>query len=1256
MNGEVIRRSLFDSNGNNSSRFAGSDACYSMNRTAEATSEIDPVSTGNTESSDDVSTQHETVDSGTSLAKKENTQSHGTSVESDYTSPSPPQISVESSTLPSEKQHSLPKTTSQDSGASVPIAGPQVPTTGTTIYQIHKSNVQIGDKCQQINNYEMPLKAELKYKHDKQASDIMLSRAQKWFDDAADIKKNPEKYEKIFKIFEGIGAVLKEIAPGCLEFKLSLPTATSLVLLWDRHQEFLPRQLETVMITEEVIKSVNGRPLQICIIMDQMMYNRGLQFFATQDNLAKLSSRRPKKMKDWNAKDVRDWLNEIGIDTKYVKRIYEEEITGPVLMMYREKDLEADFNLKKGALRNIMYSRENQIENEARQSLQETSIDKSYEQSVVSSSTNDNKHPEGIWPIPSAGDRELSSTEGESALKPSKSLPYKEHRYLMQEATPHSSTIEGEEQNKASDVVKREKMRDKQRTEQSEKHYIDVQEKHYDKGIVTSFTRAKETRSSSFESRMEVLELSERATEIRSPTQYSTQDRKLKEYGSQEKRQDSKFYRQGTSEQDPTHVQPLDQETSCIDALKARTSEKMVDVNIMQSKDNDDDVNKQCKSSTSVSPNSEKQTRKHLAIVSPYVGEQDKGNESGHARSRDTAVEESDDEFYQKMLRRMGIKSSSREVSSSQTHAKKTSLKTDQGFSKLKDSSNKQHKPNITQSDRRLKELLCGGSKQIDASLYPLLVINKPAEEIFKAGVDTPLSRDLQFVSSVKWVGVFDLDAESYESGLCKLFRRKNDIKAQSPETFCNISEVGCFRDSMRFPEVTTWIFANGRTDMVEEALDRKQWNAVRSNGVEDAISFFAKPEVIPDLKRATILFLLLSDNLGIMCDTFRKFYSTFGIEHITCIAEKEEYFVKWADEIEKWCCREMLEERSVVGMSWQAVKESVMSIQGVIHKTDDYLPSSSGSSCPLSERDRNRWSDLSILCQNECENTTMADSSSGFEEFAQSMELDFYRGHKVSWWNFHLTGKKYNQVLKRDIHEQLHDMVDASLRENQDSLPRVVLLRLFHQPGAGGSTLARHILWDFHKKFRCLVVNHIRVKTWEQFLRCANTERSILGLQTVLVLVEDAEDTEINELIYHLESGSRTTSHQAGCPLFVVLHCKRVHSPYKHMVKCQNTSIKLEQELSSREIRWFAEKHRELDTKKAKGLQIYSPDRLVSFMVMKDNFKRDYVENLVSRILQDIPSDKGESHLLKFCALLNKYEPDASIPVSCLDAIMGGE
>ncbi|XP_070552074.1 sterile alpha motif domain-containing protein 9-like isoform X2 [Ptychodera flava] len=949
----------------------------------------------------------------------ESTQSHGTSVESDNTSPSPPQMSVESSTLQSEKQHSLTEPTSLDSGASVPIAGPQLATTGTTnIYQIHKSNVQIGDKCQQINNYEMPLKAELKYKHDKQASDIMLSRAQKWFDDAADIKKYPEKYEKILKIFEGLGAVLKDIAPGCLEFKLSLPTATSLVLLWDRHQEFLPRQLETVMITEEIIKSVNGRPLQICIIMDQIKYNRGLQFFATQDNLAKLSSRRPKKMKDWNAKDVRDWLNEIGIDTKYVKRIYEEEVTGPVLMMYREKDLETDFDLKKGALRNIMYSRENQIENEARQSLQETSIDKSCEQSVVSLSTHDKKHSEGIWSIPSAGDRELSSAEGGGALKPSKSLPYKEHRYLLQEATPHSSTIEEEDQNKARDVVKRGKMtaifgRDEQRTEQSEKHDMDVQEKHYDKGILASSTKEKDMKSSSLESQMEVLELTEGVTEIRSPTQYSTEDRKLKEYATQEKRQDNKFHRQGRSEQDPTHVQPLDQETSCIDAQKACMSEKMVDVNILQSKDNDDDVNKQCKSSTSVSPNSDKQTRKHLAIVSPFVGEQDKGNESGHAGSRDTAVEESDDEFYQKMLRRMGIKSSSREVSSSQTHAKKTSLKTDQRFSKLKDPSSKQHKPNISKSDRRLKELLCGGSKQIDASLYPLLVINKPAEEIFKGGVDTPLSRDLQFVSSVKWVGVFDLDAESYESGLCKLFRRKNDIKAQSPETFCNISEVGCFRDSMRFPEVTTWIFANGRTDMVEEALDRKQWNAVRSNGVEDAISFFAKPEVIPDLKRATILFLLLSDNLGIMCDTFRKFYSTFGIERITCIAEKEEYFVKWADEIEKWCCREMLEERSVVGMSWQAVKESVMSIQGVIHKTDDYLPSSSGSSCPLSERDRNRWSDLSILCQNECENTTMADSSSGFEEFAQSMELDFYRGHKVSWWNFHLTGKKYNQVLK---------------------------------------------------------------------------------------------------------------------------------------------------------------------------------------------------------------------------------------------------
>ncbi|XP_070551101.1 uncharacterized protein [Ptychodera flava] len=130
----------------------------------------------------------------------ESTQSHGTSVESDNTSPSPPQMSVESSTLPPEKQHSLPEPTTQDSGASVPIAGPQLPTTGTTnIYQIHKSNVQIGDKCQQINNYEMPLKAELKYKHDKQASDIMLSRAQKWFDDAADIKKNPRNMRKSLK-------------------------------------------------------------------------------------------------------------------------------------------------------------------------------------------------------------------------------------------------------------------------------------------------------------------------------------------------------------------------------------------------------------------------------------------------------------------------------------------------------------------------------------------------------------------------------------------------------------------------------------------------------------------------------------------------------------------------------------------------------------------------------------------------------------------------------------------------------------------------------------------------------------------------------------------------------------------------------------------------------------------------------------------------------------------------------------------------
>ncbi|XP_070549789.1 sterile alpha motif domain-containing protein 9-like [Ptychodera flava] len=559
----------------------------------------------------------------------------------------------------------------------------------------------------------------------------------------------------------------------------------------------------------------------------------------------------------------------------------------------------------------------------------------------------------------------------------------------------------------------------------------------------------------------------------------------------------------------------------------------------------------------------------------------------------------------------------------------------------------------------RLQNLLCGGSKKIDASFYPILVINKPEEYICQSDgheMQKSLVHYFEFIGSVKWVGVFDFDAESYESGLCNIYQQKNDIKAQLPDTFHNIRDVVRFRDGLKFPEITTWIFSNGRSDMAEEEiiLNRKEWNAERSRGVEDAISFFAKPEVVPDLNRAVILFLILSDDIDIMSDTFRKFYSSFGIEHIVCIAEKNENFTKWADEIEKWCPKDKLEDRSVVGMPWEDVKECIMKIQGVVQQSDFFLPTSTGARCPLSERDKNRWSDLSIVCQNECENTDMNKDNPNFEDFIQSMEVDFYRGQKVSWWNFHLNDKHYNHVLKRDIHQQLNEIVQNAVRGVNDISPRVVQVRLFHQPGAGGSTVARHIIWDFHKTYRCTVVNRITPNTGEQILEFRKySEADTSNCLTTLVLVEDAEDIEVNELVQCLSTGLKG-SHPVENPYIVLLHCRRVHSTHIHVKKYAEKSIGLDQQLSTSETKWFADKYIELDSKNVQGLQEYNPDRLVSFMVMKDNFKKDYVENLVSGVIEAISQHRGELKALQYCALMNKFEPDSAIPVACLDGVMG--
>ncbi|XP_038046656.1 sterile alpha motif domain-containing protein 9-like [Patiria miniata] len=574
-----------------------------------------------------------------------------------------------------------------------------------------------------------------------------------------------------------------------------------------------------------------------------------------------------------------------------------------------------------------------------------------------------------------------------------------------------------------------------------------------------------------------------------------------------------------------------------------------------------------------------------------------------------------------------------------------------------------------TTDEARLRMLLTGDERgELDQSYYPVLIANKPATP---AENDTDaIARQFGFIKTIRWTTVLDFNSKSKVDGLCKLYHEDRMVSLQQPELFKDIESDEEFRNTIEFPEKTVWVFANGREDdhnIQAPKMAMPEWHNIRRRDVEDSVRFFSQPSVIPK-GRAVIMFLLLSeDDIDILCETFGKLSSSFqSIQSIVCIAEDRELYSKFVSYVTKWfSTKDEIDKRSLVGLEWQEINRIMMRMNGVNQTTKNELPSNLRGQCFLSEKQKDEWNDITVVCKNECENTDMDDTSPSYKQFVKRKELDFYHGEKVDWWNFAIGEKEKKlrkacgHVLKRkgfgDVLRKVKKPLDSS--RSGDSL--IVTVTLLHQPGAGGSTLARHVLWELHKDYRCVVVNRVTSRTVNQLMEVRHygyEKEHAKQIPPVCVLVDNLDDIEVLDLIADLEEKSKYVRVDGGA-VCVLLHCKRNADPDK-AIKAKDRDpdlyIPLTQKLIQTEKKWFQQKYIELEHKENEyKTGDYIPDNLLAFMVMKEEFNKEYITNVVSRILQDIKGN--DLKLIKLCALLNSYIHEADIPISCCDTFMAG-
>uniref|UniRef100_UPI00398F07B1 sterile alpha motif domain-containing protein 9-like n=1 Tax=Pristiophorus japonicus TaxID=55135 RepID=UPI00398F07B1 len=522
---------------------------------------------------------------------------------------------------------------------------------------------------------------------------------------------------------------------------------------------------------------------------------------------------------------------------------------------------------------------------------------------------------------------------------------------------------------------------------------------------------------------------------------------------------------------------------------------------------------------------------------------------------------------------------------------------------------------------RKLAELFTSIKKHMKSEVKYILVTDSCKKEDLE---------NLSFLLGMRFFCVLDFDPNSKIQGLYSLYSKASPHFLE--ECF---TESGSLVDGIKKNSFhqTSWIFCNGQNDNAEqEPYDARTWMETRRQHLANIISQICNTILPPG--SFEVLFLLLSPANQPLAQAFYEFYDGMNDRNnIKCIAEGRENYNSWTSLLQTSYNRETLNNLSIVGTKLSHLDTMIQIIQyseprfkqlQVEGKYDDLLPF------------------LEVLRSDEC---SWIDVDAKDEEWLKEIrdkEMDFYRGGKVSWTNFWLADNRHcGAIIKRDAYEIVKNHLNSVL-EGEISKEPVITVTISHQPGSGGSTVARHVLWDFRKTLRCATVNtsHPVKSVCEQAVKLQENEENGKSLP-VLLLVEDCDEEYIEELKIHL---ARAVVDYPSKPNFILLHCKRS--------KVTETStnaagiVHVNYKLSNREKALFK---RKLGNLKAH----YKEHSILTFVLMTKEYDQVYLTKSVEELLESIQQTSDVLNLIGSIALLNHYVEDSYVTISQCEAFI---
>ena len=276
------------------------------------------------------------------------------------------------------------------------------------------------------------------------------------------------------------------------------------------------------------------------------------------------------------------------------------------------------------------------------------------------------------------------------------------------------------------------------------------------------------------------------------------------------------------------------------------------------------------------------------------------------------------------------------------------------------------------------------------------------------------------------------------------------------------------------------------------------------------------------------------------------------------------------------------------------------------IHRT--VFPSSSGADITIEEQT------VSWLQ----EEMTLVHKNVGLSPEKEDVSYSaFLRGREVSWFELGL-----HLDVDRDIADKMRKTIRHDL-ENRSA----TRINLYHAPGAGGSTLARRLLWDFRNEFPTIILRRSQLSETVERIQKVFSETA----QSVLIKVDGSRisDRQSDEL-YKLLAAS-------NIPFVMLQVLRRFDAP-----QTSSRAFYLDQELSPTESTRFAiVLSREIPSRKANIESAASSEdgRYRSpFYLGLVAFERNFstIERYVAAHLADLHED--QKRILIFLAIAHYY------------------